>query len=83
MGIFNSNINSLIYQEIRYEYIIYYNNILNNSTKTNTSRKEEYSKVMGELFIRNSAKFFRKFAIRKSVKKHKIEEGDCLLKTQL
>lgn len=75
MGIFNININSLIYQEIKYEY--------KNCTKTNTSGKEEYSKVMGELFIRNSAKCFRKFAIRKSVRNHKNVEGDCLLKTQL
>jgi len=54
-----------------------------NCTKTNTSGQEEYSKVMGELSIRNSAKFFRKFARRKSERKHKIGEGNCLLKTQL
>jgi len=35
-------------------------------TKTNTSGWEEYSKVMGELSIRNSANCFRKFARRKS-----------------
>lgn len=52
-------------------------------TKTDTSGQEEYSKVMGELSIRNSAKFFRKFARRKSVRKHKIGKGNCLLKTQL
>jgi len=52
-------------------------------TKTDTSGPEEYSKVMGELSIRNSAKFFRKFARRKSERKHKIGKGNCLLKTQL
>jgi len=38
---------------------------------------------MGELSIRNSAKFFRTFAIRKSERKHKIGKGDYLLKIQL
>jgi len=54
-----------------------------NCTKTDTSGPEEYSKVMGELSIRNSAKFFRKFARRKSERKHRIGKGNCLLKTQL
>jgi len=56
---------------------------INNCTKTNTSGEEEHSKVMGELSIRNSAKFFRTFAIRKSERKHKIGKGDYLLKIQL
>jgi len=37
-----------------------------NCTKTDTSVQEEYSKVMREITIRNSAKCFRTFARRKS-----------------
>ena len=37
----------------------------NYCTKSNTSVHEEYSKAMGEIIIRNSAKCFRTFARRK------------------
>jgi hypothetical protein len=54
-----------------------------NCTKTNTSGQEENSKVIGELYIRNSAKYIRTLARRIPDRDNIKVGGDCLPKTQL